>query len=64
MADPAMKDGLTAAAAREKDFHPSNPNGSPITAWERRAATLNLHADRIEAVEARVDAIPFPFRAS
>lgn len=52
MARKALTDGLIDAAAREKDFHPKQPNGTTvITAWERRKNTLLNHAEAIEALE-------------
>lgn len=55
MADMMLRDGLIAAAQREAEFHPTRlADGKPISAWERRGATLVRHADRIEALEARI----------
>lgn len=63
--DP-LRDALVAAASNEKAFHPNKPAGGPITAWDRRAVTLNNHADWLEDLSERVAALeaqpsrPFP----
>ena len=62
---PLEPDGINAAAAQEKKAHPTTSGGQPITAWDRRATTLNtaiqtinkqqieigLLADRLEELE-------------
>lgn len=45
-------DGIAAAAKQELRLHPTNPNGSKISAWERRKATLEAlvaQSNRLEA---------------
>lgn len=47
-------DGLLAAAEREKEAHPTLPNGKPITAWDRRAQTLNKTVQRVNDHDVRL----------
>lgn len=61
-----VPDGVQAAADRELDFHPTTESGKPISAWSRRAATIdalvdavNDLTDRVAALEAR-PSTPFP----
>lgn len=50
-------DGIRAAAEREKEFHPTRPNGSKITAWERRAVTLEATVDEINQLSDELETI-------
>lgn len=59
-------DGVRAAAEREKEFHPTTPAGKPITAWDRRASTIETLVESLNSLETRVaelearPASPFP----
>lgn len=69
-----IPDGVQAAADREDDFHPVRlwPDGKerPITAWQRRAKTIQALVDKVNELEKKVAELeaqpsnPFPFRAS
>lgn len=52
-----VPDGIRAAAEQEKRLHPTLPNGKTITAWGRRATTIentitaaNLHEQKIDTL--------------
>lgn len=58
-------DGVRAAAQREQEFHPT-VDGRPISAWARRAVTLEATIGAVNAYESRLAALevalahPFP----
>lgn len=58
-------DGIRAAADRESEFHPTK-GSKPITAWQRRADTLEATVAAVNNLEARVAELearpstPFP----
>lgn len=65
-----VPDGVQAAADRELEFHPTRtfPNGktAPISAWSRRATTIEALVDETNALrkeldelKARLESIPF-----
>jgi len=63
-----IPDGIQAAADREDEFHPTSLTGRPVSAWQRRAATIkalaaaaNEHETRLAALEGKLANIPFPF---
>lgn len=59
-------DGVRAAADREQEFHPKTPAGKPITAWDRRATTIETIVANVNSLETRVAELearpstPFP----
>lgn len=48
-------DGVRAAADREAELHPTNTAGKPITAWSRRATTIEEAVAEINRLRAEVD---------
>lgn len=50
-------DGLTAAAKRETEFHPEYAPGKPITAWNRRAATLEATVAEVNRLRDELDGL-------
>lgn len=61
-----IADGVRAAAVREDEFHPKTKTGKTITAWDRRATTIenivtvvNDLSNRVAELEAR-PVSPFP----
>ena len=50
-----VPDGISAAAQREGEFHPTSPKGQPITSWKRRADTLEKTIAEVNALRAELD---------
>lgn len=61
-----VSDGVQAAAVREQEFHPLTKDGKPITAWRRRADTIDRLVGKVNDLEGRLAALeaqqtrPFP----
>jgi len=59
-------DGVRAAADREKEFHPKTSAGKDITAWDRRATSIEALVKEVNALGSRVAELearpvaPFP----
>ena len=61
-----VPDGIRAAATREKEFHPkaNDLKQTPISAWDRRAETLEATIAAVNRHEEAIAALPFPFAGS
>lgn len=46
-----QSDGVRAAAAREVELHPTTPAGKAITAWDRRANTIEELVGAVNALD-------------
>lgn len=59
-------DGVRAAADRENEFHPKTEAGKLITAWDRRATTIETLVTRVNQLDEKVAELearpvsPFP----
>jgi hypothetical protein len=50
-------DGVRAARDKETKFHPTNPDGSPITAWARRTTTLEKTIAEVNKLRDELDGL-------
>jgi hypothetical protein len=57
-------DGIQAAADREQAVHPTHEqSGKPITAWQRRADTLNTVVGEVNELRSELDELKEAIRS-
>jgi hypothetical protein len=50
-----LPDGIRAAASWEHTFHPKRPDGKDLTAWARRATTLESMIAEVNRLRTELD---------